>query len=79
MSKPRKAAHSKKSTRIKACELAAMVMASRPDDNPSPLLWSMAVFFETYINGGAAATQEDFGPLEPVELKVAPLDREAKK
>ena len=63
------AMRSNKATRIKACELAAVVMAGRPDDILCPLLWSTAVFFECYIDGGATATMKDFGPKRPVRLK----------
>lgn len=59
---------SKRSTRIKACELAATVMAHRTDVSTAPLLWSLAVFFENYIDGGAKATMKDFGPNKPVKL-----------
>ena len=59
-----------KRDRIKACELAAIVMAGRPGDNPAPLVWSLAVFFESYIAEGANGTQRDFGPKKPVKLRV---------
>lgn len=62
---------SRRSTRIKACELAAQVMAGRPDDTPAPLIWSLSVFFENYIDCGARATAKDFGPKKAVKLKVA--------
>lgn len=53
---------STRKTRIKACELAAQVMAERVFDTPAPMLWSLAVFFENYIDKGAKATLRDFGP-----------------
>ena len=57
-----------KATRIKACELAAIVMAGRPSETPSPLVWSLAVFFENYIDKGANGTAKDFGPKKPAKL-----------
>jgi hypothetical protein len=30
----------------------------------------LATFFESYIAMGAAATRKDFGPKEPVQLRV---------
>lgn len=57
--------------RVEACRLAAQVMAGRPDDGLTPLLWSMAVFFENYIGLGASGTEKDFGPKKPVKLRVA--------
>ena len=59
-----------KRDRVKACELAALVMAGRPDDNPAPLVWSLAVFFESYIAYGAEGTRKDFGPKKAVKLRV---------
>lgn len=61
---------SKKSSRIKACELAAIVMAGRPNDNCAPLLWSLAVFFEEYIGVGASGTAREFGPKKPIKLRA---------
>ncbi len=59
-----------KKVRIKACELAAEVMSGRPDDLCIPNLWSLAVFFERYIDAGSSGTIKDFGPKKPVKLKV---------
>lgn len=59
-----------KKTRIKACELAATVMAGRPNDLCVPMLWSLTVFFESYITKGATATAKAFGPKKPVKLKA---------
>lgn len=59
-----------KKTRIKACELAAEVMAGRPNELCVPHLWSLAVFFENYIDLGADGTRRDFGPKKPKKLKV---------
>ena len=63
---------SAKSDRIKACELASVVMSGRSDiEGLCPLLWSVTVFFENYINEGSAGTLKDFGPKKPAKLKVA--------
>lgn len=56
--------------RTEACRLAAIVMAGRPDDAPSPLLWSMSVFFETYIAEGCTETLKAFGPKRPIRLRI---------
>jgi hypothetical protein len=56
--------------REKACELAAIVMAGRPEDQVTPLLWSMTVFFESYMAHGCTWTAKDFGPKKPAKLKV---------
>ena len=71
-SKPRLARiQSNRDTRIKACELAATVMAGRsPQEPANPILWSLAVFFECYIDAGAEATRMAFGPKPPVQLTV---------
>lgn len=63
---------SKSSARIRAeaVRLAAQVLASRPEETPLPLAWSLAVFFEAYVTHGAAGTRKDFGPKKPVKLKV---------
>lgn len=63
---------SKLSIRIKACELAAEVLAGRAGDGatPAPLVWSLAVFFESYIYNGAEGTRKAFGPKKPRRLKV---------
>ena len=62
-------------TRLEACRLAALVMAGRPDDSPAPLLWSMAVFFESYISFGSEYTMKDFGPKKPVKLKTVRITK----
>lgn len=60
-----------RSVRTKACELAALVLSTRKDaESLTPLGWSLAVFFESYIWSGAEHTREEFGPTEPVELKT---------
>lgn len=56
--------------RREACRLAAQVMAGRPNDTPSPLIWSLSVFFENYMLNGAAKTQKDFGPKKAAKLKL---------
>lgn len=56
--------------RTEACRCAALVLASRPDANLTPMVWSLAVFFEKYIASGAKATQRDFGPKDPPKLRV---------
>lgn len=59
--------------RWQACKLAAVVVAgwnNGPDEGITPRLWSVTVFFEEYMHGGAEGTREDFGPSEPVELQV---------
>lgn len=54
-----------------ACQCAAQAICCRQKGEvPVPLLWSMAVFFETYIRAGCEGTRNDFGPKESVELKV---------
>jgi hypothetical protein len=45
-------------------------MAGRPEDTPTPLLWSLAVFFENYIDHGSTATAKDFGPKKAVKLRA---------
>ncbi len=32
--------------------------------------WSLAVFFECYITGGAEGTRKEFGPRKPRKLKL---------
>lgn len=63
---------SRRATRVEACRLAAQVMQGQGlGDGLGVRLWSATVFFECYIDGGAAATKKDFGPKKPVKLKVA--------
>jgi hypothetical protein len=57
--------------REKACQMAAQVMAGRPDEEVVPLLWSLTVFFESYMARGCTWTQKNFGPKKPVKLKIA--------
>lgn len=67
--------YSRRDDRVEACRLAAQVMASRPDCSPSPLLWSLAVFFETYVGQGSGATYKEFGPKKPVKLRVVKKEK----
>ena len=60
--------------RTDACRFAAQVMAGR--DEPFSKLWSVAVFFESYIAHGSKWTARDFGPRPPVKLE--PTGREEK-
>lgn len=59
--------------RWQACKLAAQAI-SGPHmagvENKGTMLWSFTVFFEHYMHNGAAGSQADFGPKEPVDLKV---------
>lgn len=48
--------------RWQACKMAAQVIAQRKDLAPHPKLWSLAVFFESYMTHGAEEIAEDFGP-----------------
>lgn len=60
--------------RRKACKYTAIVLSTRKDDDDMvPLAFSLAVFFEAYMFGGANATAKDFGPKKPAKLKVAKL------
>jgi hypothetical protein len=57
--------------RREACRLAALAM-QHADYNEAvcPMLWSMTVFFESYLHYGSEGTATDFGPKEPVELEA---------
>lgn len=56
--------------REKACEFAATVLSGRSETEAlTPLAWSLCVFFETYLDGGADATRKAFGPKPPAKLK----------
>jgi len=52
--------------RWQACKLAAQALANHETGK----VFSLAVFFETYMLEGANGTEKDFGPADPVELKV---------
>lgn len=56
--------------RWQACKMAAQTVGSPTLVPTNVLLWSFTVFFETYMWSGAAATRADFGPKEPVDLRV---------
>lgn len=57
--------------RREACKLAAIaVQGSGLESEVCPRLWSLTVFFESYMMKGADGTNEDFGPHDPVELRV---------
>lgn len=60
--------------RLQACKMAAQVMQSQgmgtDVEGCCPKLWSCTVFFEQYILEGANNTANDFGPKEPVDLKI---------
>ena len=58
--------------RWQACRMAALVFSNRQhgsDEAVSPMIWSVTVFFESYLREGAEGTREDFGPRAPVELR----------
>lgn len=40
------------------------------DDEIAPRVWSLAVFFESYMWEGSEGTRDSFGPKEPVNLKA---------
>ena len=40
------------------------------EEGMCPRLWSITVFFETYMIGGSAGTVADFGPKKPIEIKA---------
>lgn len=59
--------------RWQACKLAAQTIGSpsmAAFDNKGLLLWSFTVFFESYMVWGAEWTRADYGPKEPVDLKL---------
>lgn len=56
--------------RSEACRLAARSAQGQCGDGPvAERLWSLCVFYETYLHEGASGTQENFGYKEPVTLK----------
>lgn len=58
--------------RTEACRFAAQVMQGCGEQyGLCPQLWSVAVFFESYIANGALHTKRDFGPKRAPKLKVA--------
>lgn len=55
-----------------ACEMAALVLSGDRSEVPDmPRLWSLAVFFDMYLEGGSSATRKDFGHRKPVKLRPA--------
>lgn len=61
---------SRRATRIKACELAAQCMQGQAAmDSIGARLMSLCVFFENYIDVGAAATDEDMRLLSRRRVK----------
>lgn len=56
--------------RTDACRFAAEVLSSRPELEVCPMVWSLCVFFESYIMKGANDTWRDFGPKKPAKLRV---------
>lgn len=60
-------------TRSRACELAVGA-AQHFNEVDLETLWSLCVFFENYLDGGADATRDDFGPKFP-EATVVPMKR----
>jgi hypothetical protein len=53
-----------------ACQNAALVMSSRPDEPITPGLWNLCTFFEAYITMGHQVLAPDWGPRESVVLKL---------
>jgi hypothetical protein len=61
--------------RREACKMAAIAIQNHTDeDSIAPRLWSLAVFFESYMHEGCEGTMADFGPREPVELSAVVTD-----
>lgn len=58
--------------RREACRLAATSAQGQCGDGPvAQRLWSLTVFFESYLCDGSEGTQDDFGYKEPVTLREA--------
>lgn len=58
--------------RLQALELATDAMAQYNFEEGQgfmPTLYSLAVFYESYLIGGADATRKEFGPKPPVKLE----------
>lgn len=52
-----------------ACRLAAQALRQCDiADGYAPRLWSLTVFFETYLMQGSHTTAKDFGPKEPTQI-----------
>ena len=71
MSKRKKALARAMRRREIACQCAAEIMASRPDQDMVPALWSLSVFFDAYMARGAEGAKRDFGPKKPAKLRIA--------
>jgi hypothetical protein len=66
--------------RIKACECASRALGGKlTNEGMSPLVWSVTVFFETYILTGSHGTRKEFGPSDPVKLEAIVKDKDAEK
>jgi hypothetical protein len=60
--------------RWQACKMAAQVVSRRKDVDLHPKLWSLAVFFESYMVHGAEDIREDFGPDETEVVTLTVID-----
>lgn len=57
--------------RTEACRCVATVLQKHDLNQPvTPLAWSLAVFFETYIAEGAQSSLKEFGPKPATRLKI---------
>lgn len=59
--------------RWQACKMAARTIAgwnTGPDKGLCPRVWSLAVFFEEYMRGGAERTRADFGPADTEVIRL---------
>jgi hypothetical protein len=58
--------------RREACRLAATAVQGPWSEgkNTAHLLWALTVFFESYLVGGSAKTQAEFGPRGPVDIGI---------
>lgn len=58
--------------RLQALELATAAVTQynfEEGEGFMPTLWSLAVFYESFLLEGAAGTREPFGPKPPVKLE----------
>lgn len=53
-----------------ACRLSAHALSSLDIGSVglTPGIWSLTVFYESYLMNGSSGTAEDFGPKDPVDL-----------
>ena len=59
--------------RWQACKMAAQVLqGNSPDAKIAPQVWSLAVFFESYMTEGADGTMADFGPKSAELVSIKP-------